>query len=256
VVLVGVIGAVASIIAIPLAIYLYRRGNKRRGLAYKVHPVRTQIVKAGTASRLSVVHDDREIKTDITAVHLAIWNEGRESIRQGDMLRPLIIQTEDHVAILEASIRMATRDVIGLRLDESACMLGQLGVSWDILENDDGGIVQIIYAGSPELQITMYGIPEGQRQGIMSINRIIPPVPGLEKAIYAVLFLELAYALTGGWTEVAQFFQIAPFAEKYPVVEGWARWLHGLAIALLVPTVVLILLTFSKLRQLKPPFEF
>jgi hypothetical protein len=179
VVLVGVIGAVASIIAIPLAIYLYRRGDKRLGLAYKIHPVRTQIVRAGAASRLSVIHDGRKIKTDITAVHLAIWNQGRESIRQGDMLRPLIIQTEDHAPILEASIRMATRDVIGLKLDESKCDLGQLDVSWDILEKDDGGIVQIIYEGPPELQIMAYGIPEGQR-GLMSINHIRPfPLRGV-----------------------------------------------------------------------------
>jgi len=147
-----------------LAIYFYMRGKKSRGLTYKISPVRTQIVRAGAASRLSVIHDGREIKTDITAVHLAIWNQGRESIRQGDMLRPLIIQTADHAPILEASIRMVTHDVIGLRLDESTCVLGQLGVSWDIL---------------------------------------------------------------------AQFFQIAPFADKYPVGEGiepahlnptYARW--------------------------------
>jgi hypothetical protein len=124
VVLVGVIGAVASIIAIPLALYLYKRGNKRRGLTYMVRPVRTQIVRAGAVSRLSVVHDGREIKSDITAVHIALWNQGRESIRQANMLRPLIIQTEDHAPILEASIHMATRDVIGLRLDESKCSLG------------------------------------------------------------------------------------------------------------------------------------
>ena len=255
VVLVGVIGAVASIIAIPLTIYLYRRGDKRRGLAYKVHPVRTQIVRAGAASRLSVVHDGREIKTDITAVHLAIWNQGRESIRQGDMLRPLIIQTEDHAPILEASIRTATRDVIGLRLDESACMLGQLSVSWDILEKDDGGIVQIIYEGPPELQIMAYGIPEGQR-GIMSINHIIPPVPGVEKAAYAVMFCLLAILVLEAWSDIAQFFQITPFADKYPVGDGWERWLHVLGAALLVPSFVGVLLILSRLRQMTPPFEF
>ena len=81
----GFSGIVASIlgfiIGIPLTIYLYRRGNKKRELIYKVHPVRTQIVRAGATSRLSVLHDGQEIKGDITATHLDIWNRGRESIR-------------------------------------------------------------------------------------------------------------------------------------------------------------------------------
>jgi hypothetical protein len=132
----GVIGIIGTL----LAIYFYIQGKKSRRLTCKINPVRTQIVRAGVASRLSVVHDGREIKSDITAVHIAIWNQGREPIRQSDMLRPLIIQTVDHAPILEPSILMVTHNVVGLRLDESKCAMGQLGVSWDILEKDDGGI--------------------------------------------------------------------------------------------------------------------
>ena len=145
-------------------LYFHKRGIKKRGLTYRVNEVRTQIVKAGEASRLSVLHDNQEMKGDVMAVHIDIWNQGHESIRPTNILRPLVIETENHVPVLEANIRKANRDVIGLRLDESKCAQGQLGISWDILEKDDYGVVQLIYAGPPDLNITAHAILEGQRE--------------------------------------------------------------------------------------------
>jgi hypothetical protein len=242
VVLVGAIGAVASIIAIPLALYLYTRGNKRRALTCLVRPVRTQIVRAGAASRLSVVHDGREIKSDITAVHIAIWNQGRESIRQANMLRPLIIQTEDHAPILEASIHKATRDVIGLRLDESKCSQGCLGVSWDILEERDGGVVQIIYAGPPALHIIADAIPEGQR-GIISFDfsHVIPSGPGAEKIprlMVMILLCMSAAVVLNFFGDIARIYQIGPLVDKHPV-KSWEPWVLGLSAVFLVPGFLL-----------------
>ena len=72
---------------------------------------------------------------------------------------------------------------IGLRLDESACDFGQLKVNWDILEERDGGIVQIVYEGSPELLIAASGIPEGQRGIINCSIPFLPPVLGIERSM-------------------------------------------------------------------------
>src|SRR4030095_6638017 len=159
---IGFFGGVASIIAIPLAIYFYIKANKKRGLTYRVNEIRTLIVKGGEASSLTILHKNTEIVGDITAVHIAIWNQGHESIRPKHMLRPLIIETKNSVPILESRIRKMTRDVVELKLDESQCEQGQLSVSWNILETKDGGIVQIIYAGSPDIRITAYATLEGQ----------------------------------------------------------------------------------------------
>jgi hypothetical protein len=89
------------------------------------------------------------------------------------MLRPLVIEIDNHAPILEATIQRVTHDVVELRLDESKCDQGRLGVSWQILEEHDGGIMQIIYAGSPDLPITAHAIVEGQRS-IIDCSHIIP----------------------------------------------------------------------------------
>jgi hypothetical protein len=111
------------------------------------------MVTRGDASGLTILYNNTAVVGDITAVHIAIWNRGREAIRPMHVLRPLVIETENHAPILESKILKTTRDVIELKLDESKCQQGQLSVSWDIFETNDGGIVQIIYAGSPDITL-------------------------------------------------------------------------------------------------------
>jgi hypothetical protein len=161
---IGVVGSLASVFSVPLAIYLFFESYKARELTYYVHPVRAIVATTGTASQLSVNYAGKEIITDVTAVQVALWNRGRETIRTADILKPLIIQTEGGTPILEATIRMETRDVVGLRkVDESELDRGRLAVSWDILEENDGGVVQLIVAGKPDVKITAAAVIEGQR---------------------------------------------------------------------------------------------
>jgi hypothetical protein len=262
----GFSGNMASILGFPigitgivLAIYFYRRQSKRRGLSYKVHLVRTQIVKTGTVSRLAVLHDGQEIKSDITAAHITIWNQGREAIRRADILRPLIIETSDHSPILEATIQKVTHDVVGLSLDESQGHLGKLVVSWDILEERDSGIIQLTYAGPPSLPITAHAVLEGHRAIVdCSTDHIMPPVPGIEKAIYYFMFCTLGFVVIELWRDVAQLFRISPFSDKYPPWEGWGDWrlwLLGFATILLIPTIVNTIRILARLRRLRPPFD-
>jgi hypothetical protein len=127
---IGVVGSLASVISVPLAIYLFFESYKTRELTYYVHPVRAIVATTGAASRLSVNYAGKEIATDVTAVQVALWNRGRETIRTADILKPLIIQTEGRTPILEATIRMETRDVVGLRkMDESELDRGRLAIS-------------------------------------------------------------------------------------------------------------------------------
>jgi hypothetical protein len=135
-------GTLARIIAIPLAFYFAGEARKTRELTYYVHPVKASVVKAGEASQLSVSYAGKELTTDVTAAQIQIWNQGREAIHKAEILRPLVISTEDHTPILEAAIRKQTRpNIVHLTLDDSAPEQGRLGVSWDILEGGDGGIV-------------------------------------------------------------------------------------------------------------------
>ena len=175
---------------------------------------------------------------DIMAVHVAIWNQGRKSIELTDILRPLIIETEKNVPILEASILKTSRDVIGLRLDESKCDQGKLEVSWTILEHRDGGIVQMIYEGSPELQITADAALKEQRAIIDGLKVLPYPYRSKNERWLFPLFL---------------------FAITSIGIYLWSQVWHFLLVVYILVLVLLILsLPFIrwKVRQAKPPFEF
>jgi hypothetical protein len=249
-----------GIIGVLLAIYFYRRSIKKRGLSYKVKAVRTPIVRTGAASQMSVLHNGREIKSDITAVHVAIWNQGSESIRQEHMLRPMIIFTENSAPILEAGIRYVKRSEIGLRLDESRCDYGQLEVHWDILEEQDGGIVQIIYEGSPELLIAAYAVPEGQRRIMDCSTPFLPPVIGIERSITLLILCMFGYLLIEFLRQGAYVFQIAPVADASPPLGEWwewiGRWSFFINVVVVGATAWLVFRAISKLRRAKPPFEW
>ena len=142
---------------------------------------------------------------------------------------------------------MATHDVIGLKLDASQCDQGRLGVSWEILEERDGGIVQMIYAGSPDLKITAQAISEGQRR-IIDCSQLVPPVrPGVKEGTVArLMLLMFASGLSG------LFVEVFPFAGAPPPSLG-SIVLVGFATVCLIVSAVMLL---GLLRRVRPPFEF
>jgi hypothetical protein len=87
------------IIGVLLAVYFYRQARQYRELTYIVNPAKAVVVKAGQSSKLSVTYKEQQIKTDVTAVQVAFWNVGNQSIRGGELreggnvLKPLVIKT-------------------------------------------------------------------------------------------------------------------------------------------------------------------
>jgi hypothetical protein len=147
---VGIVGSVASIFGVLLAVYFYFHTNGFPELVYYVNPARAVVVKQGTASRLTVLFDGRPLNQDLSAAQVALWNRGRQAIRRAAILQPIIIRTEPRVPILEATVRRTSRDVVSLDLDRTRLADGEVSVSWNILEQGDGAVVQVVYAAGPD----------------------------------------------------------------------------------------------------------
>ena len=160
---VGIVGTAAGIVGVFLTVFFYLRSASYPELVYLVSPVRTIVVKQGTTSRLGIVFDGRPLTQDVTASQVAIWNRGRQAIRRAAILQGVTITTEPRVPILEATIRKTSRDVVGFDLDRTRLAEGEVPVSWSILEEGDGGVVQLVYAGDVTTQIRCRGVIEGQR---------------------------------------------------------------------------------------------
>ena len=159
---VGALGSIASVVGLFLAVYFFAIGYVSRELVYFVHPTKAVVVQAGQTSRLDISLDGSLVSQDVTAAQVAIWNEGRQSIRSENMLNPLVIRTGMQNPILEARVRKMSRDIIDLNVETDEAENGELRVNWKILEQHDGGILQIIFFGDTDTEITAAAIVEGQ----------------------------------------------------------------------------------------------
>jgi hypothetical protein len=171
---IGIAELAVGILGIALASYFYLASQRVRQLDFYVSPDRAIVVKSGL-SDLHVLYQNQEIKEDVTAAQFTIWNAGNEPITMDNVLSPVEIVTSPKTKILSASVRRVSRDVIALQTDQKLLPTGVVPLSWKILEHGDGGVVQVIYLGGPDVKLNMAGTIEGQSQ-IRRVHQLVAKV--------------------------------------------------------------------------------
>ena len=159
-------GFIVTLLALIVMVVLFFVGQKERDFVYAVNPVQTKIVTQGQARELEVLHKGKELgDVDITAIQVAVWNAGDESIRATNVLKEVVIWTHDGAPILEATIANQSRDVdvTGLRIvdDPEEQSKGRVRVRWDILEKNDGASFQLICLSATGISVGVDGLMEG-----------------------------------------------------------------------------------------------
>lgn len=155
-----------AVVGIIVMFVLFFLAQTERDLVYSVNPVRTEVVSSEKGTGLEIIHNGEELGgVDITVAQIAIWNAGDESIRKENVLRDVIIVTDPPVRILEASVVKYYRaeDITGVSVLISQELLntGKVGVSWRILEKNDGVSIQVMYVGAPDVHFGVEGLIEG-----------------------------------------------------------------------------------------------
>jgi hypothetical protein len=248
---VGLLGSIFSVVGVGLAIYFYFVGQAVRRLVYSVNPVKTTVVKGGEASALRVLHNNQEISGDITAAQIAVWNQGALSIRPENILSPVRILLRPKAQILGAKISKATRDVIGASIDRSGLAEGVVGTSWKILEQNDGFVVQLIFAGATETTIALEGTVERQ-QGVtqlMPIDRVRSPAEQLAYRRHVVRLLLITVAIMGAavslLTVLTRAYRVRP---SRPMM--WAN------VGMFCLALAYVLWLMYQMHRAAPPFGF
>lgn len=113
---------------------------------------------------MSVRFGGQDLAEDVTAAQIAFWNDGNKAIRASSMLSPLVIRTQNKTRIIEAKLRKTSRDVVHIDIGSSRLSVGEVGITWSILEQNDGGVLQIVYAGDETVDILAHAVLEGQRE--------------------------------------------------------------------------------------------
>jgi hypothetical protein len=246
---VGIIGTVASVIGIPLAIYFYVASRATPDLTSYVNPVRTEVVKHGTVSELTVLFKGAPISSDITATQVAIWNAGRAPIRREDVLTPVSIHVD--APILEATLRKRTRAVTNLAVDTSDIRNGTVRLTWRILEGGDGGVVQLIYAGDVDRPISVDGTIVGQPR----LHQISTGIVRTTKVVQGRLFpRQMGYFMLVAGILIAAFwtFRTIHRVRTHTMTARWAVKYALSAGLYLVTGAVLIYIS----PPAGPPFGF
>ncbi len=169
----GIVAGIASLISIPLAFYFYFESKEYPELTFTVHPVRAVLLQKGQSSNLSASFEGKSLEGDVTTAQVAVWNNGKKAIKTENILnsqRSIQIQTENTIPILEAKIRKVSREVVECTLNTEQIAKGIIFVSWQIFEQNDGCVIQIIYEGNQNVKFQVNGSIEGQNL----ISRVEP----------------------------------------------------------------------------------
>jgi hypothetical protein len=161
---IGLASLVIGVMSLGVTTYFGEVSHRSRELSYEVNPTRSIIVKSGQSSDLHVVYKGQTVLSDVTALQVVIWNNGKESIRSENVLTPITFSTSPKVPILEAQIKQAPRrPVTQVVADTSRISDGSVSLSWKILEHNDGALLQLIVAGPTGVTVKGEGVIEGQR---------------------------------------------------------------------------------------------
>src|SRR2546427_3066211 len=154
-ILIGLTGVIA-------AYYFYRQSVQERIPTFLIDPVRATIIDSSgpKLSDLSVLYRGKTVgDRSVTAVRVYFWNAGRMPIRKSDVLKPIECIFSDGAEVLDYRLLRSSRNITGIRLSPG---LGspndRLAIDFDILEKDDGGAIQVIYAGPQGAAIHFDGV--------------------------------------------------------------------------------------------------
>lgn len=265
--MIGAASLGVGVLGIGLTVVFYVNSNAHRDLVYLVNSARTVVLRAGQTSRLDIRMGGLPVTSDVSAAQVAIWNDGKESIRPANMLRPLIIHLQGSHPVVEARIRKVGRDVAGISLDSSGYAKGEVAVNWDILEHNDGAVVQVLYLGSTDIPITATGVVEGQSSVRLFDKELATDIHGLPVWRFKAVVTNMLFGMMGMFAILYGVLMFSRLRRKAGAdVFGWppGRGIFARTIrALLLPLFLTVLFAalYAMLqslgdRQPSPPFGF
>jgi hypothetical protein len=169
------IGTIIGVLGFAFGVYAYVNCIPVRRLTFYADPASALIVKSGQTSNLVVSYEGKPVSTDVIAAQIVLWNAGKLPIKPEHIRDPIIIQTDPPRPILEPTIRASTPErqkIINAQIDRTDAPLGRIKLTWDLLEQDDGFQIQVIFAGSSDTRLVASGVIEGQKHiAILSFHQ-------------------------------------------------------------------------------------
>jgi hypothetical protein len=158
----GLLFGLTTVVGFVLAYYWHAQSVQERAPRYYVAPDRTRIVDNSIPAppQLQVLYKGNSLSTNVSALALYFWNDGKLSIKAADVLEPLRVELDPSCEIIDARIVKVSRSVTKFAGEISGAR-NSLLLSFNILEQGDGALLQIIYIGKPDTAVRVAGTIEG-----------------------------------------------------------------------------------------------
>jgi len=226
---IGLLGTIASLVGVPISVYLFFASQELREVVYAFSASPTSIVKAGQTSGLRVFFRDLPVNEDVSGVQVEIWNVGKQSVRTENILsRTVTIHLGKSAHILSAIVKRQTRSLVGFQCQQLSPEA--LGCSWSILERGDGGLVELIYSGQGG-QILVTGDIEGRApiRRIVDLDKfaskVAEPFP-VRYAGWAFVVMSL-FMFLGSVLAYRRVNRFTRIMRRLPVALSLALFLYG-----------------------------
>lgn len=242
-----VVAAIASILAIPLAIYLSRRSQRQKVLVYRSYLGRLPLLSARSLRdyRLSVVFEPEggpEERIQAGYVHfLGFANLGKEPIRRADIApaNPLRLEVTG-ARVLDIALEAVHRTVSDIAIQDASSDSGEssVAIDFDFLDFRDGGLVRVLTTSPPD-EIRLAGDIVGMPNGVVNANNVrrnslLSKIgTGLVLALFAaalVMMPIVVWLVTGSWSDtwiLAIPFVAILFATSIAILVNLTVWPKG-----------------------------
>jgi hypothetical protein len=152
---IGIVGLVVALLA-------WWHSTKTRDVSVRVSPIVVEVVKSGVASDLSIFYLGMPITSDLRAYQIAVWNGGREPVRREDVLKPLTLSWSTNNRVVEIKVVKSTRGEAEFTMNSVDYEARVAKFDWRILENADGGLIQLLVQGAERPVLSVSGTIVGQ----------------------------------------------------------------------------------------------
>lgn len=162
----GLVGIVAGILT---SYYFYLKARERVDPRYVLQHRPLVDSSSGAMTEVAVLFKGSKV-TNLNRCILAIWNRGtrvitRDAIAENDKVRVCL---PEGATALGIGVAWSSRPAIGLSAQISDAG-STVTINFDFLDQDDGGLVEILYQGDSKAAPTLTGSIMGAPKGIRSI---------------------------------------------------------------------------------------
>lgn len=173
-----VVGVVGIVIGVLAAYYFYLKARERIDPRYLLRHEPLVDSSSGAMTNVSVLFKGATV-TNLNRCLLVMWNRGnrvitRDAIAQNDKVR---VCFPEGVTALGAGVEWSSRSAVELSShvsDDGSAVI----VDFAFLDADDGGVIEILYQGDPEVSPTVTGSIMGAPKGLQVVPRMTLGGPG------------------------------------------------------------------------------